>query len=429
MTASSDTCLGATCSTIAKESSTTRYSIADKNRMIEGDCLDKKIHNVCSEINNLNKESNNMDKEASKMGRDAISNFDSKVAYVAEEVETRNSQHAETDEFVPQIRWPDTIVQIFLHAGCVYGLCLCLVAAKFYTSLFALVTIYITGFGITAGAHRLWSHRAYKAKWPLRLLLIILFTVTGQASALHYIRHVYVWALDHRVHHKYSETDADPHNATRGFFLLTSDGLFSPPHPKVVEKRKAVDMSDLEADPIVMWQKRFYPPLFAIFNIFLPVAIPVYYWDESLWNSFWINFNMRFTITLNMAFFVNSVAHMWGQKPYDKNISSVENLGVSLAALGEGWHNYHHVFPWDYKTGELGNAYNPSTSFINFFAKIGWAYDLKSVSNRMIVRRAKMCGDGSHPGIWGYGDSDIQKEDLEELEAMAEEKNQFFKDE
>jgi stearoyl-CoA desaturase (delta-9 desaturase) len=69
-------------------------------------------------------------------------------------------------------------------------------------------------------------------------------------------RDVYTWALDHRVHHKYSETDADPHNAKRGFLFAHVGWLFTTPHPDVVAKRKAVDMSDLEADPIVMWQKR-----------------------------------------------------------------------------------------------------------------------------------------------------------------------------
>ncbi|KAL6426378.1 hypothetical protein ACFW04_009105 [Cataglyphis niger] len=111
------------------------------------------------------------------------------------------------------------------------------------------VTIYTSGFGITAGVHRLWSHKAYKAKWPLRLLLVFLFTITGQKD-------VYTWALDHRVHHKYSETDADPHDVRRGFFFAHVGWLFITPHPDVVDKRKAVDMSDLEADSIVMWQKR-----------------------------------------------------------------------------------------------------------------------------------------------------------------------------
>jgi len=48
----------------------------------------------------------------------------------------------------------------------------------------AIFVVYASGFGITAGAHRLWSHRAYKAKWPLRFLLIVLFTVAGQVRLL-----------------------------------------------------------------------------------------------------------------------------------------------------------------------------------------------------------------------------------------------------
>ncbi|XP_011500733.1 PREDICTED: acyl-CoA Delta(11) desaturase isoform X2 [Ceratosolen solmsi marchali] len=252
------------------------------------------------------------------------------------------------------------------------------------------MTIFATGFGITAGAHRLWSHKAYKAKWPLRLLLIVLFTVTGQ-------RHVYSWALDHRVHHKYSETNADPHNAKRGFFFSHVGWLFTTPHPDVVMKRLSTDMSDLEADPIVMWQKRLYIPLFALFAIGLPVIVPWYYWSESFWVSFWVNFNFRFCVTLNMAFSVNSVAHMWGQRPYDKTISPVDNMTVSIAAFGEGWHNYHHVFPWDYKTGEFGNySFNITTGFIDVFAYLGWAYDRKSVSPEMIKCRANRCGDGTY---------------------------------
>lgn len=70
-------------------------------------------------------------------------------------------------------------------------------------------------------------------------------------------KHVYQWALDHRVHHKYTESDADPHNAKRGFWFSHVGWLILTPHPDVVEKRIAVDMSDLEADPIVMWQKKY----------------------------------------------------------------------------------------------------------------------------------------------------------------------------
>lgn len=72
----------------------------------------------------------------------------------------------------------------------------------------AFLLSYLSGFGITAGAHRLWAHRAYKAKLPLRILLAVFQTSAYGLSVID-------WARDHRVHHKYTETDADPYNATR----------------------------------------------------------------------------------------------------------------------------------------------------------------------------------------------------------------------
>lgn len=83
---------------------------------------------------------------------------------------------------------------------------------------------------------------------------------------------------------------------------------------------------------------------------------------------------------------------------YNRSTSPTENTFVALMTVGEGWHNYHHVFPWDYKAGELGSyGTNWTTAFIDFFASIGWAYDLKSVSKKVIRSRVLRTGDGSHP--------------------------------
>ncbi|KAL0880737.1 hypothetical protein ABMA27_001949 [Loxostege sticticalis] len=296
----------------------------------------------------------------------------------------------EAMEFRPSIRWPDLLVQLALHLVSIYGIYLILsFQVRFYTIFFVFATIYTSGFGITAGVHRLWSHRAYRAKTPLRALLAILFTITGQ-------RDIYTWALDHRVHHKYTETVADPHDIRRGFWFAHVGWLVLTPHPAVENRRAALAESshDLMADPVVRLQKMFFIPLFAILNIALPIWIPWYFWQETLVNSFIVSFVLRFTITLNIAYCVNSFAHLWGNKPYDRFIKSVENTAVSLAALGEGWHNYHHVFPWDYRTSELGRI-NISTNFIDAFAKIGWAYDLKAAPSSMIINRAKKSGDGT----------------------------------
>lgn len=98
---------------------------------------------------------------------------------------------------------------------------------------------------------------------------------------------------------------------------------------------------------------------------------------------------------------------------FRRNIRSVENLSVGILALGEGWHNYHHTFPWDYKTSEFGDySLNLTNAFIDFFAWIGWAYDLKTVCPEVIKSRVQRTGDGSHE-LWGWGDKDITKEDKE----------------
>jgi len=67
---------------------------------------------------------------------------------------------------------------------------------------------------------------------------------------------VLIWARDHRQHHKYSDTDADPHNSTRGFFFSHCGWLLMRKHPDVIAKGKTIDISDLEADPIVMFYSK-----------------------------------------------------------------------------------------------------------------------------------------------------------------------------
>ncbi|RWS10392.1 acyl-CoA desaturase-like isoform X2, partial [Dinothrombium tinctorium] len=73
---------------------------------------------------------------------------------------------------------------------------------------------------------------------------------------------------------------------------------------------------------------------------------------------------------------------MWGYRPYDVNIAPRENKLVSIGVAGEGFHNYHHTFPWDYSTSEGGWSicFNLSTAFLDLAALLGWVYDRKKVS-------------------------------------------------
>lgn len=92
--------------------------------------------------------------------------------------------------------WRNIILFAYLHLAAVYGLWLMLTSASWSTGTFAMLMYSFSGLGITAGAHRLWAHRSYKAKFPLRVLLALFNTIAFQDCAMH-------WARDHRVHHKY----------------------------------------------------------------------------------------------------------------------------------------------------------------------------------------------------------------------------------
>ncbi|CAH0673908.1 unnamed protein product [Spodoptera exigua] len=207
---------------------------------------------------------------------------------------------------------------------------------------------------------------------------------------------VYTWCRDHRLHHRYSDTDADPHNSKRSFFFCHIGWLMHKKHPYVKKFGKIIDLSDLQNDWMVMFQKKYYKILYPILAILFPVWVPVRYFGETWWNSLLVSYFARYVCQLHGTWCVNSVAHLYGTRPYDKNLQAVESWFVSFLSLGEGWHNYHHAFPWDYKAAELSMHFNLSASIIRFFERIGLAYHLKSASAHIVASRIKRTGDGTH---------------------------------
>ncbi|KAH8344512.1 hypothetical protein KR067_004605 [Drosophila pandora] len=317
------------------------------------------------------------------------------------------SQLKTTDGSKLQLVWLNIVLFIILHVSSLYGVWLIFTEADWRTTAAFLVIGTISGLGISGGAHRLWSHRTFKANLPLKLIFMFLNTIAFQDA-------VYIWARDHRVHHKFTETDADPYNSQRGWFFSHIGWLCCKKHPEVLAKGKQIDLSDLERDPVVMFQKKYYLILMPLLCFILPTVLPMYFWGESLKCSWHIVALLRWCVTLNLIWLLNSSAHVFGKRSYDKSISPTDESFLIWLRYGEGYHNYHHVFPWDYKSAELGAYSNDlTTGFINFFARIGWAYDLKSVSPELVQKRVMRTGDGSHP-VWGWGDKDHPCEDIRE---------------
>lgn len=323
-------------------------------------------------------------------------------------------------EFKTELKWVNIISIFGIHFAALYTLLTVDLIGKWPTVLFAFFLGGVGGFGVTAGAHRYWCHRSYKAKLPLQLILMFCYTVAGQNTILE-------WVKDHRVHHKYSETVADPHDSNRGFFFSHVGWLMMRKHPDVLTKGKQLDLSDLTDDKLVMFHHRHFTILKLICCFFLPTVIPVYCWGETWYWAFMGLGVVRYIFTLNFTWLVNSAAHLYGNKPYDTRINPRENLTVSIVAMGEGWHNYHHTFPWDYKAAELGRL-NTTLFWLDQFARIGWAYDLKSASSELIRRVYEKHGDGSHPSTSGcHHHVEVDEAKAREIlaEAQAEEKKEL----
>lgn len=187
---------------------------------------------------------------------------------------------------------------------------------------------------------------------------------------------IYVWTRDHRAHHRFSETDADPHNSNRGFFFAHMGWLMCRKHPEVIRKGMnllvgrssvnfdalagaTIDLADLRSDPVVMFQHRFFLPMAALFGFILPTFVPYLLWGEDIVHGFLVCVCLRYVYTLHATWLVvstfdlrtfnfltslqNSVSHMFGNRPFDHSIEPRENALVTFASFGEGYHNFHHT--------------------------------------------------------------------------------------
>lgn len=268
------------------------------------------------------------------------------------------------------IVWLNVFLFTILHVVYAFGLIHLFMKKLWLCWIFGYVYSIFGGIGVTCGAHRLWSHRSYSAKLPLRIFLMICHSIAGQNDLL-------TWCRDHRMHHKYSETDADPHNSKRGFLFCHCGWLMTKKHPSIHLNGHKVDISDLSNDAVVSFQRRFYPFFYLTFCFVLPTLICHHLLGASWFDSWLIGSFGRYIVSLHCTWFVNSAAHMWGDRPYNLRIEPRENSWVSYATWGEGFHNFHHTYPSDYTIAENGFKLDPMKNLIDIWFKMGLAYDLK----------------------------------------------------
>ncbi len=231
-----------------------------------------------------------------------------------------------------------------------------------------------TGLGITAGYHRLFSHKGYTAHPSVRAILAVLGAAAGQNSAI-------AWCSDHRFHHSETDTEGDPYDATQGFFYSHMGWIFY----KGLRDDTYENVPDLRKDPVLVWQHENWLSISIITNLaFIAVA--------GLLLGNWLGMAiiagmLRLVVVQHFTFCINSLAHIWGSQPYARDTTSRDNWALSLITLGEGYHNYHHSFEWDYRNGPRWYNWDPTKWLIWSLSKVRLASSLRRVPLDVVLQR------------------------------------------
>uniref|UniRef100_A0A6G1SJ94 Acyl-CoA Delta(11) desaturase n=1 Tax=Aceria tosichella TaxID=561515 RepID=A0A6G1SJ94_9ACAR len=284
--------------------------------------------------------------------------------------------------------WPSVLYHIHIHLAAFYGLFLIFTEAYYTTFFFAIFMVMLGSLAVNTGAHRLWSHGSYKASTGLRIALMLAQTSVGQCS-------IYDWVLDHRIHHKHFGTDKDPYNHNRGFFYAQLGSRMQTDRSDYEKIKSEIDMSDIEQDEVVMFQKKYYWFIMPIVAFLLPVNFPVEYWGESILVSVYVVGFFRYCLGLHMSWLVNSAILIWGLDPKARS-SSDSNL--VFVVTRSHWPHYHYMLPWDYQTGEFGTyGAGCSTAFIRVYAAAGWASELKTLGSDAVKEALTLAVDTGKP--------------------------------
>lgn len=229
------------------------------------------------------------------------------------------------------------------------------------------------GVSITAGYHRLWSHRAYDACDGVKLFYALFGASCIEGS-------IKWWGHSHRIHHRYTDTNRDPYDARKGFWYSHLGWMLLVPNPKY---KARADINDLVDDWIVRFQHKHYLSLMILMALIFPACV-----SYVLFGDFWAGFIyagiLKSFVIQQATFCVNSLAHWIGEQPFDDRRTPRDHVLTALVTFGEGYHNFHHEFPSDYRNALQWYQYDPTKWVIWATAKLGWAYNLKTFSQNAI---------------------------------------------
>ncbi len=233
----------------------------------------------------------------------------------------------------------------------------------------------LAGLGITLGLHRLFTHRSFATSRLMERIVLVLGCVAGQSSPFY-------WIATHRKHHRHSDAAGDPHSPyTAGSQRLGLLRGFWHSHLGWTWRSSGYDpaaVRDMCLRPDFVWINRFWY-VWYLGGLALPAVAggliggTAY---DALIGFLWGGL-LRHAITQQTTYAVNSVTHIWGSRPFSTGDESRNNMLVGVMALGEGWHNNHHAFPYSARHGLRWWQLDVTWCVIWFMERTGLAWNVR----------------------------------------------------
>ena len=270
--------------------------------------------------------------------------------------------------------WPIIAFFAITTLGAVIGAPLYLVRYGISLSEILLMLFFIlaTGMSITVGYHRLYAHTAYKANGFLRALILFFGAAAFEQSAL-------TWSSGHRDHHRYVDTPLDPYSIKKGFWYAHIGWM-----TLWQQKPDYTNVKDLMKDKLLMHQHNHYVWWGFGAGVFFPIILGAL--TGHALGALVFAVCVRLTFVYHATFCINSVCHTFGKATYDVDATAKDHWFAAVLTNGEGYHNFHHRFPTDFRNGVRWYDWDPSKWMIVALTKLGMAKELKMTSVMQIFR-------------------------------------------
>lgn len=242
-------------------------------------------------------------------------------------------------------------------------MCLAAPATFSWSALIVAVVLYwlICGGGISMGYHRLLTHRGFRTSGAFRTFLTVLGTMNFQGGPIQ-------WVGIHRIHHRDSDREEDPHSPMHGF--LWAHLLWCVVHDPLGRDVSQAAL-DLKKEPGMVWLDRWFWVPQVVLGILLYL---VGGWSWVVWGV-----AVRTVFTYHATWLVNSASHLWGYRNFETTDRSRNNWWVALISFGEGWHNNHHAHQRSARHGMRWFEFDPTWLTLVVLQWLGIVRDVYAV--------------------------------------------------